>query len=111
MEKYKLKQVVSELIEDYNRLHGVEATARVIEIKDDSTVIVEFKGTFCYTCGVKDWIEDLAYLALSRGVDAKLVDYMEPDSENALDNTRIGVFKFNNIGKISRVQDEVFDHE
>jgi Fe-S cluster biogenesis protein NfuA len=91
-EKYRF--FLKKIEELYNKLHGVEARARVVEVKDDGTVVVEFTGTFCHTCGVRDWLEDFAYLAVARGVEARLVEMIEPEGEE-IDYKRIGVFKFN----------------
>lgn len=91
--KYILRNALGEVVETYNRLHGIEAKARVVEIRDDGSVIIEFTGTFCHTCGVRDWVEDLAYLAKSMGYDAELLEYIEPDGEEWY-YKRLGVFAF-----------------
>lgn len=109
MKTYKLNRTVNKLVYDYNRLHGAEATARVIEIKHDNTVVVEFKGVFCYSCGVKDWIEDFAYLALSKGIKAELIDYVELNNDD-FGNSRIGVFRLN-IEETNKEPVEAFDYE
>jgi len=92
---------LEDVIELYNRLHGVEAQAKILEIKDNGVVIVEFKGSFCHTCGVRDWLEDLAYLAQSRGIHVELVEMVEPMGEER-DFKRIGVFKLNGSKNIAR---------
>jgi len=93
MSKYKLYRDLERAVELYNRLHGAEAQARIISVEGNRAV-VEFTGTFCHTCGVRDWLEDLAYLLVSMGYDAKLVEFIEPEGEESL-YKRIGVFTIN----------------
>lgn len=92
--KYKLRKALGEVVDLYNRTRGIEAQARVLEIREDGLVVVEFTGSFCHTCGVRDWVEDLAYLAISMGYDAKLIEYIEPSDEKEREVKRIGVFEF-----------------
>jgi len=78
-------------IEYYNRFRSPESEARLLEYREDGSIVVEFKGSFCHTCGVRDWVEDLAYVMKSLGGDAVLEEYIEPEGEE--DYKRIGVFK------------------
>ena len=55
-----IREAVEKAVENYNRYRRPEAAARILEVKEGS-VLVEFSGSFCYTCGVYDWIEDLIY--------------------------------------------------
>ena len=55
-----IREAVERAVENYNRYRRPEAAARILEVKGDS-VLVEFSGSFCYTCGVYDWLEDLIY--------------------------------------------------
>lgn len=91
--KYFLYRALGEVVETYNKLHGSEATARIVEIRDDGSVVVEFTGSFCHTCGIRDWVEDLAYLAKSMGYDAELLEYREPEGEEWY-YKRVGIFAF-----------------
>lgn len=93
MTNESIGEIAERLVETYNRLHGVEATARIIDARDD-LITVEFTGTFCHTCGIRDWVEDYAYLAVSMGYDLKLVEYIEPKDETEREFKRIGVFKY-----------------
>jgi hypothetical protein len=94
------ENVLEDIVELYNKLHGVEAQAKILEIKDNGIVFVEFKGSFCHTCGVRDWLEDLAYLAQSRGIPVELVEMVEPRGEER-DFKRIGVFKLSGSKNIA----------
>lgn len=87
-----IRRVAEEIAELYNKLHGAEARATVLGVDKDE-VIVEFAGSFCHSCGVIDWVEDYAYLAMSMGYNLKLVKYIEPSDIENRDYKRIGVFK------------------
>jgi len=81
-------------IEAYNKYRFPEAFAKLIDIKEDE-IVVKFEGTFCNTCGVIDWIEDLVYILMEHGLNAKLIEYIESPTNN--DYYRIGIFKIKNI--------------
>jgi len=98
--KYQLRRDLERAIKLYNKLHGVEAQASIISISGEK-ITVEFKGTFCHTCGVRDWVEDLAYLLISMGYDAKLVEIIEPESIEA-EYKRIGVFIIKPSSRVNR---------
>ncbi|MEM4717703.1 MAG: hypothetical protein QXE81_02950 [Desulfurococcaceae archaeon] len=86
-----IENIVAYIVELYNRFHGAEARARVVEISNN-TVKIEFSGSFCHTCGVRDWVEDFAYLAISEGYNARLLAYIDPD-EDVDEYKRFGVFE------------------
>lgn len=83
----KLKRIIRETVKEYNILKGREARAKILKI-DGNKFKVEFEGSFCHTCGVKDWVEDLAYILIAKGYETKLINYIEEDEEK-----RIGEFK------------------
>ncbi|MEM2576241.1 MAG: hypothetical protein QW596_01600 [Sulfolobales archaeon] len=84
--------IMEEAIEMYNRTHGTEAQAKLIELRGDDIALVEFTGTFCASCGVVDWVEDLAYIVKSMGYEAELIEYLEPEGPESA-YKRFGVFK------------------
>lgn len=53
-----MKSLVESAIEEYNRFHGRESVAKLVEQKKDC-VVVEFSGSYCRTCGVNEYFEDL----------------------------------------------------
>jgi len=55
-----LDDVVLRTIEVYNRYRSPEATAKLIGIKKDC-FIIEFKGSFCQSCGVNDYFKDFIH--------------------------------------------------
>ncbi len=94
----RIRIVVEKAIETYNRYRSPEAVAELLDFKEgdgEAVVTVKFSGSFCSTCGVRDWVEDYAYILEELGYCAELVKYIEPEYG---DNYRIGVFKIT-IGK------------
>ncbi|MEM0328899.1 MAG: hypothetical protein QXU12_04820 [Nitrososphaerota archaeon] len=53
-------ELLERAVEEYNKFRSPEAVVRIIELRDDGFV-AEFSGSFCLTCGVYDWLEDLRY--------------------------------------------------
>jgi len=88
--EYRLHKLINQAIDTYNRFHKPEAEAELLEINGDEFKIV-FKGHFCKTCGVRDWLEDLKYILIDMGVENDLVEMIEP--EDPEEDVRIGVFK------------------
>ena len=88
----RLKRLIDEAIERYNRYRSPESTARLVRIEGDR-VIVYFDGSFCLTCGINDWVEDLVFVLEDLGVEAELVEVIEPEDPFSDETWRIGVFR------------------
>ena len=56
----RLNELVLRTIEVYNRYRSPEATAKLVGMEKDGFVI-EFEGSFCLSCGVRDYFEDFIY--------------------------------------------------
>ncbi|WP_448577406.1 hypothetical protein [Thermosphaera sp.] len=85
-----LNKTISSSIELYNRTRSPEATARLLELDEKRGFFkVEFTGSFCLTCGLRDWLEDLAYILRSKGVDAVLEEYVEKDEFKIIGSFKI----------------------
>jgi hypothetical protein len=56
----QLKDVVLRAIKVYNKYRSPEATATLVGVKND-IFIVDFEGSFCTSCGLRDYFEDLSY--------------------------------------------------
>jgi len=54
------KEVVLKAVEAYNHFRSPEATAKLVTIREDE-LTVDFKGSFCRTCGAYDYLEDFIY--------------------------------------------------
>ncbi|RLG86518.1 MAG: hypothetical protein DRO39_02945 [Thermoprotei archaeon] len=82
-----LVDVVRKAEELYNRYRAPEAVARVLKI-DGDRVVVQFTGSFHYTCGLYDWLEDMKYVLEDLGVEA----HMER-AEEAGDGTWVAIYR------------------
>nr|WP_188203042.1 hypothetical protein [Thermococcus camini] len=67
-------------MEEFNRPHGSEATARVLEVRGDE-IIIEFSGSFCATCGLYDYFDDIKWEAMDLGLKIEPVDVLEADED------------------------------
>lgn len=85
-----IEKNISRAIRLYNKYRSPESNAKLLKIVN-GVVYVEFKGSFCETCGINDWIEDLKYVLEDLGVKSELMKVIEP--RNPLENYRIGLFK------------------
>ena len=76
---------LSSVIQRYNLMRSPEATAELVEVSGNE-VKVRFRGPFVCTCGVIDWMEDLAYFAEDFGLELTLkeVEDLGPDEKLAV---------------------------
>ena len=92
LEVYRL---VARGLDLYNRYRAPEARATLLSF-DGEKLVVRFEGSFCETCGINDWVEDLVYVLRDVGLEAELVDVIEPEDPLSPEQWRIGVFR---VGK------------
>lgn len=86
----RLREKIEEAVRRYNMYRSPEAVAEIIK-EENGKVYIVFSGRFCHTCGVTDWIEDLAYEMRDLGLDARLVEVLELEGSD--EDYRIGVFE------------------
>ncbi len=55
-----LEELVRKTIILYNRYRSPEAIAKLVQLSPE-TVTIAFSGSFCYSCGVLDYIEDFVH--------------------------------------------------
>ncbi len=55
----ELEDQVAKAVALYNRLHSPEAIAKSVRVTSQ-LVVVSFSGSFCYSCGVMDLLDDFA---------------------------------------------------
>jgi hypothetical protein len=55
----ELLDQIGKTVSLYNRFHSPEATAKIVSVTLVLVTIV-FSGSFCYSCGVMDLLEDFA---------------------------------------------------
>jgi hypothetical protein len=56
----QLKDLILQAIKVYNRFRSPEATAKLVGVNNNGFVI-DFEGSFCVSCGVREYFEDLIY--------------------------------------------------
>ena len=71
---------IRRVIEEFNRLHGTEARARILRAEGDD-VIIEFSGSFCATCGLYDYFEDIKWEAVDFGLEIEPVEVLEAEED------------------------------
>lgn len=84
-----LGEKINQALEKYNLFRSPESVAKLIKLEEDK-IVVEFSGNFCKTCGACDWVEDFKYALEDFDVETDLVEYIEPENDDA---RRIGVFR------------------
>ena len=56
----ELEELIRKTIMLYNRYRSPEAVAKVVSVASDG-VTITFSGSFCYSCGVVDYLEDFIH--------------------------------------------------
>ena len=56
----ELEDLVRKAVALYNRYRSPEAIAKVVNVSPEN-VTIAFSGSFCYSCGVLDYIEDFVH--------------------------------------------------
>ena len=83
-------KAVRRAVRRYNRYRAPEAVARIVTRRGD-VVYVKFDGSYCETCGLYDWIEDLKYVMEQEGLSAEIVELKEPEGPEG--SVRIAAFR------------------
>jgi hypothetical protein len=55
----ELQEQLGKTVTLYNRFHSPEATAKIVRVTL-GLVTIAFSGSFCYSCGVMDLLDDFA---------------------------------------------------
>ena len=84
------RRLVEQAIRRFNRYRAPEAVAELLDMEGNH-VRVRFTGPFTRTCGINDWVEDLAFILEDLGVTARLIEVVEP--QDPQEEWRIGVFE------------------
>ncbi|WP_054839808.1 hypothetical protein [Thermococcus sp. JCM 11816] len=71
-----VREKIEKVLAEFNRLHGSEANARILSIEGDE-VIIEFEGSFCATCGLYDYFDDIKWEAMEFGLELEPVEVLE----------------------------------
>ncbi|AHF80372.1 hypothetical protein [Thermococcus paralvinellae] len=73
-------EVLKRVIQEFNKYHGSEAQAKIVKAEGDE-VIIEFDGSFCKTCGLYDYFEDIKWEAMNFGLNIEPVEVLESEEE------------------------------
>lgn len=89
----RLRRIIEDAVKEYNRYRSPEATAEILEFRA-GLLKVRITGSFCETCGINDWVDDLRYVLEDHGLKVKLVGVIEPDEIfPTAEDWRIGIYK------------------
>lgn len=73
-----LRGAIESAILEYNKYRSPEAEANLISISTGEFKI-EFRGSFCYTCGFHDYIEDYRVILEERGLNTTILSIEETE--------------------------------
>jgi len=60
LSQLELEEFIRKAILLYNRYRSPEAVAKMVSVSPEN-VILSFSGSFCYSCGVIDYVEDFIH--------------------------------------------------
>ncbi len=69
---------ISLAIDEYNKYHSPEATAKFIRL-NKSSAVVKFTGPFCRSCGASDWIDDFKIELEKKRIKVDISNIKEKD--------------------------------
>ncbi|ASJ00669.1 hypothetical protein [Thermococcus gorgonarius] len=72
---------LDKVIKEFNKLHGSEAKVKVREVRGEE-VILEFEGSFCATCGLYDYFDDIKWEAMEFGLNIEPVEVLEAEEDD-----------------------------
>jgi superoxide reductase len=73
-----MKKKIEEAIQEYNKYRMPEAKAKLISFNKEYFK-VEFKGSFCYSCGFYDYFDDLKIILKEKGLKTEITNIKEID--------------------------------
>jgi len=56
----ELEELIRKTVMLYNRFRSPEAVAKIVLVTTEN-VTIAFSGSFCYSCGVMDYLEDFVH--------------------------------------------------
>ncbi len=60
LSQLELEELIRKAILLYNRYRSPEAVAKVVSVSPENLTLT-FSGSFCYSCGVIDYVEDFIH--------------------------------------------------
>jgi len=88
-----LGEVLNRAKEQYNRFRAPEARLEILEINEEKReALIKIEGSFCWTCGVDDWIDDFRFVLEDLNVKAKIESYsIDLEREAAIAKLRLDI--------------------
>ncbi|MEM0233673.1 MAG: hypothetical protein QXD66_00125 [Candidatus Nezhaarchaeales archaeon] len=80
---------LAKVVEKYNKYRAPEVEARILRIEEEE-FIVKFGGSFCYTCGFYDYIDDFLIELRDAGIDAEIKEIVEEIPEGVTVTFKVG---------------------
>ena len=72
------KEKIVKAIDEFNKYRAPEAKARLIS-QGENSFKIEFKGSFCRTCGFYDYFDDYGILLQGTRIETKIKEIEEID--------------------------------
>ena len=72
------KEKIVKAIDEFNKYRAPEAKATLIS-QGENSFKIEFKGSFCRTCGFYDYFDDYRILLQETGLETKIREIEEID--------------------------------
>ncbi|KXB06703.1 hypothetical protein AKJ51_03110 [candidate division MSBL1 archaeon SCGC-AAA382A20] len=82
------EKVLKKSIEIYNKYRSPLATAELIQVEEDRFK-VRFEGSFCFSCGMDEYLMDFVYILNSKGFEAELSEFRSKDKEELVAEYKI----------------------
>jgi hypothetical protein len=60
LSQVELEELIRKTVTLYNRFRSPEAVAKIVIVTPEN-VTIAFTGSFCYSCGVIDYLEDFVH--------------------------------------------------
>ena len=73
-----VENIVRKAIESYNKYRCPETCAELMDMSQNK-IVIKFRGYYCMTCGVSDWIEDLKYIMEDLGLETELIEIRDTE--------------------------------
>ena len=73
-----IKHITNRAIKEYNKYRVPEVKAKLIEF-DEDWLSINFKGSYCLTCGFYDYFDDFKITLEDLGLKTDITDIEEKD--------------------------------
>jgi hypothetical protein len=83
-----MKLELEKALEEYNRYRSPESKASLVEFEEEGFK-VKFEGSFCASCGVYDWFDDLRYELMRFGIESKITEFEKVGERSFLVKFRV----------------------